>query len=527
MTSTRSSTPRATRMWSWTAAAALAFGVTAPVSPADAAGSAPAKVTAERTIAPVRVRQPGDLARSTYPRPAIFTVDRASRKPRLFSVARSGRVLGTLTLRHAGVRTPWVIAAGRRHAVWVGDIGDVRHRRPTIQVYRFREPRALRGDRTVRATRFVLRYPDGRHHATTLMASRTGRVFVVTRDGGLYRMPSRPPQRRVHRLVRVGSVPRGIVSGSFARNGRSLVLATRTSLYTYASIGGAPTVSDLPSSLRVANAEVSRGAGVVLVNADTDPHRVQAVRAPASADGWSISEPITWAADLDDEFDSLDTSVWRARDHQGYLRDDATVLARNVTAQDSMLRVQAKLEAADGRSYTTGDLDTYGKYSMPNYFRVEVRAKVPYEQGMWAAPIWIRPSDGSAGEIDLVETYGDQAARPIVHQTIHTEYGETHRQVHLQTPFSAVGGDPSGWHTYVVEKTPGQIVMWVDGVKTAEFNATNTSWFDTYYEAGKRWSLRSSLQIGGSHGLPDDTTDWAPDKTAMVLDHVKTWVPTR
>jgi beta-glucanase (GH16 family) len=228
--------------------------------------------------------------------------------------------------------------------------------------------------------------------------------------------------------------------------------------------------------------------------------------------------------DLDDGFASLDGGTWRVRDHQAYSRDAATVLAANVSVHGGVLRVQAKQESVGGRAYTSGDLDTYGRYSLPNYFRAEVRAKVPFEQGMWAAPLWIRPADGSSGEIDLIETYGSQASRPIIHQTIHTAYGAAHQQTHLQTPYATVGGSALDWHTYVVEKLPGRITMYVDGVKTAEFNKANSPWFDTYYEAGKRWSLRMSLQVGGGQGLPDSSTDWAPDKTAMQIDYVRTWV---
>ena len=34
-----------------------------------------------------------------------------------------------------------------------------------------------------------------------------------------------------------------------------------------------------------------------------------------------------WKPDLTEEFNSLDTSLWRVRDHQAYARDSAVVLA--------------------------------------------------------------------------------------------------------------------------------------------------------------------------------------------------------
>jgi beta-glucanase (GH16 family) len=229
-----------------------------------------------------------------------------------------------------------------------------------------------------------------------------------------------------------------------------------------------------------------------------------------------------WKLSMADEFDTFDTSRWVKYDQEAWGHEDSYVLARNATIDNGKLRLQAKPEEVGGRHWTTGEVTTRGKYSLPNYFRLEVRAKVPLEHGMWAAPIWFRPADGAAGEIDLVETYGVEQTQPYVHQTIHTDYGDAHKQTHIFTPFSRYPGAATDWHTYVIEKTPGQIVMWVDGIKSSTFNTSNTPWYDTYYEAGTRWSLRSSLQVGGSDDeLPDATTDWS--KTSSYLDHVYTW----
>ena len=87
-------------------------------------------------------------------------------------------------------------------------------------------------------------------------------------------------------------------------------------------------------------------------------------------------------------------------------------------------------------------------------FRAEIRAKVPMEQGMWAAPLWFRPADGSGGEIDLVETLGSEAdgpGRPRVHQTIHTDYGAGHDVSGHSYPFARLD-DPAGtaWGSGVV-----------------------------------------------------------------------------
>lgn len=232
-----------------------------------------------------------------------------------------------------------------------------------------------------------------------------------------------------------------------------------------------------------------------------------------------------WQLAYSEDFDQLDSKVWNVANSTYLAHEDSHLWARNVTTEEGKLRIQAKREETTvgrtTRQYTSGYINSNGKYSFPNYFKVEVRARVPLEQGMWAAPLWLRPLDGSGGEIDLIETYGNRPTR--YNHTIHTAYGENRQQKHIQGTYRT---DPLAWHTYTLEKTPGQIKMWIDGEHTATFKSGDPSWYDTYYEADKRWVFRINLQVGGKWGgLPDQTTDWTPHKTAMEVAYLKAWVP--
>lgn len=232
-----------------------------------------------------------------------------------------------------------------------------------------------------------------------------------------------------------------------------------------------------------------------------------------------------WKPDLVENFDSL-SSRWNVKNDTYASNESSYLLARNVTDTNGVLRIQGKPESAGGRSYTSGRVDTNNKYALPNYFRAEVRAKVPMEQGMWAAPLWFRPTGGASGEIDLLESYGTERNNPKVHQTIHTAYGADHKIVTTSTPYSKfTTTSPTQWHTYTIEKTPGHIRMWVDGYLTSDLSAASASWFNQYYESGLHWNLRVCLQIGGTYGLPNSSTNWTGDNTAMQLDYIKTWVP--
>ncbi|MGL5809182.1 MAG: glycoside hydrolase family 16 protein, partial [Nocardioides sp.] len=234
-----------------------------------------------------------------------------------------------------------------------------------------------------------------------------------------------------------------------------------------------------------------------------------------------------WKVDLNDNFDRMDASCWRVRNGSANSNEHSYLQAANVSVQGGLLRIQGKNQSAGGRRYTSGYVDSNGKYSLPNYFRAEVRAKVPMEQGMWAAPLWFRPEDYSGGEIDVVETYGKERDRPKIHHTIHTDYGSGHQKSAKPAYYSAVG-DATGteWHTYTIEKKPGSITIWTDGRQTAQWKQGDPQWFNQYYESGKRWHMRVNLQIGGTWGgLPDGSTDWSGDKTTMMVDYIRTWVP--
>jgi beta-glucanase (GH16 family) len=233
--------------------------------------------------------------------------------------------------------------------------------------------------------------------------------------------------------------------------------------------------------------------------------------------GWKLA----WVEDFDGT--SLDPTKWNVRTDTSNANENSFLLASNVSVANGVLRIQAKRQSAGGKPYTSGYIDTNGKYALPDQFRLEVEAKVPLEMGMWAAPVWLRPANSPVGEIDPVETYGADAPDFVVHQTLHDSYGFTHRQ-DARTVHWPDHGNPLAWHTYLIEKTTGQIKMYVDGVLTETFSTRNPSWYSSVFDQGKRWELRVNLQVGGARGLPDSTTDWSPDKTAMLLDHIYAWV---
>jgi len=82
---------------------------------------------------------------------------------------------------------------------------------------------------------------------------------------------------------------------------------------------------------------------------------------------------------------------------------------RNAYLQNGNLVIEAKKEDMGNRNYTSARITTAGKHEF-QYGRIDIRAKLPVQSGMWPA-LWMLGNDiGSkgwpyCGEIDIMEYY--------------------------------------------------------------------------------------------------------------------------
>src|SRR4051812_31208542 len=96
---------------------------------------------------------------------------------------------------------------------------------------------------------------------------------------------------------------------------------------------------------------------------------------------------VGWTLVWQDEFNgtTLDASKWniltreqsKHNELQYYLPDEVYV-------QNGNLRIRSRIRDYGSQHYTSGRLDTSGKFS-PVYGRFEIRAKLPNGKGMWPA----------------------------------------------------------------------------------------------------------------------------------------------
>ena len=146
-------------------------------------------------------------------------------------------------------------------------------------------------------------------------------------------------------------------------------------------------------------------------------------------------------------------------------------------------------------------------FSVP--FRVEVRARIPFGQGIWPA-IWIREGQTNTAvvqEIDIMESVGDPRT---VWMTNHTWMPHVQHSICTKT-----GEDMSAdMHTYAVEVTASAIRWFIDGVERCSSSVgipTDSS------------HLLINTSIGGSWpGSPDGGT---PFPQTFSIDYVRISVP--
>lgn len=244
-----------------------------------------------------------------------------------------------------------------------------------------------------------------------------------------------------------------------------------------------------------------------------------------------------WTPVLEEQFlGPLDTKVWTAKDKTSSSNESSYLLARNLAVAAGFATFTARKESVGGKAFTSAYITTGGKVSLPDYRRVEVRALLPIQQGMWAAPAWSRPYPSiGAYESDVVETYGNHDGQG--NYTLHA--GDTydpgkHYQIAITRPLAA----PASWHVFAQEFRKGLVVSYVDDVEVARFTPAskwsmpgvdpapaakaNAALWAKAFDAGRAWDVRCNLQVGGKWGGPPDaTTEW--DKTSMVLDYVRAW----
>jgi beta-glucanase (GH16 family) len=194
---------------------------------------------------------------------------------------------------------------------------------------------------------------------------------------------------------------------------------------------------------------------------------------------------------------------------------------KNAYLLNGDLVIEAKKEDMGNRNYTSARITTAGKHEF-QYGRIDIRAKLPVQTGMWPA-LWMLGNDISAkgwplcGEIDIMELIGKNPKEVV--GSFHWKNDDLTEGT-LNNRYDLTQGDFSqDFHVYslIWEKDQYQILIDNNAYVTAKSSDIKA----TYNPFNHPFFLIFNVAVGGDWpGSPDNTTQF-PQK--MLVDYVRVY----
>lgn len=198
-----------------------------------------------------------------------------------------------------------------------------------------------------------------------------------------------------------------------------------------------------------------------------------------------------WYLTLNDEFDTLDTSVWAYADHG--VRRDGYWCDQPISVNNGILEIKAESHTdyecpvCPKEAMVTGGVvsrqrtgDNPQDLFAQAFGYFEAKVKFPKSGGMWSA-FWLQTNTtgdithrGENGaEIDIFESSFYHTKRTNVGHGIHYDgYGVHHKNyATIRNTGKDLYESNDGWHTFAVKWTPNEYVFYVDGVESWATNA--------------------------------------------------------
>jgi hypothetical protein len=213
---------------------------------------------------------------------------------------------------------------------------------------------------------------------------------------------------------------------------------------------------------------------------------------------------------------------WGNQELQYYTKENASVA-------NGLLTITAKKQSYKGAQYTSTRIKTEGKREF-QYGRIEVRAKVPYGQGIWPA-FWTLGHDigtvgwPKCGEIDILEMVGggsggdsSELRDDTVVSSVHYEQTDGQHWNHGRTYTLGTDILNTGFHTYSIIWDENYIYSFIDGIQYGAQQITDANRYDEFH---KPHFLLLNLAVGGVWpGYPDKYTTFPQ---VYQIDYVRVY----
>ena len=192
---------------------------------------------------------------------------------------------------------------------------------------------------------------------------------------------------------------------------------------------------------------------------------------------------------------------------------------QNIQLIDGILKITAKSEIFNSQNYTSTRIKTQGLKSW-KYGRVDVRAALPYGQGIWPA-IWMLGDNittagwPACGEIDIMEMIGGAGANDrTAHGTAHWSSNGSHAQFGNSTVLPN-GRFSDEFHVFSIIWNQNSITWLMDDVVYNTLNVTPAE----LSEFQEKFFLIMNVAVGGNWpGNPDASTVFPQ---TMYVDYVR------
>lgn len=235
----------------------------------------------------------------------------------------------------------------------------------------------------------------------------------------------------------------------------------------------------------------------------------------------ALASSQTWVLSWSDEFsdsDTIDTSKWNFEtgNNNGWGNNELEYYtSNNAYISNGQLVIEARQESVDGFQYTSARMTTQNLFSTV-YGKFEIRAQLPFGQGVWPA-FWLLGDNidqvgwPACGEIDIMELIGDDP--DDVHGSTHGTGFDT------TSAYYNAGGFSDGFHVYGVNWQPDSIEFYVDGTTYTTVTPSNLN--GAAWPFSQNMFIILNLAIGGNWpGNPDSSTQFPQQ---FIIDYVRVW----